>query len=349
MSTVRNGGRQAGQHLATILAISLRNGGDRIDILKLKETMTQEELAEHLGMTRAQVCHALRRARKSERIEYEDKRETTDEDIDKFIDAMKNLQDAQDGVNTKQVRASVRLNESKPFAVVFSGDWHVGAQGVDYKTLESHIDLIAETDGMYFIGAGDYIDNAILHKGSDFESIIRPGMQMKAAARFMERIGDKVLALIRGCHEDFSKKVDDRDYLEELCQLTDSINLWHGGDILIKAGSQEYLWRCRHKYKFQSSLNLENAMRRIMEVKGPCDVAAEAHYHDGYIMDRHMMGEFRIMLRSGSYKVWDEFGQKLAGYKGHPMMPVVIMWPDRKEMLPIKDINVAAQVLNGLR
>jgi hypothetical protein len=318
--------------------------------LKLKQDgLTQEQVAEEAGVTRAQVCHALRRARKSDRIEYEDKRCPEPEAIGNYFNKIKELQQAQEAVDTKQVKTTVRLNEDKPFAITWSGDWHIGASGVDYESLEKHIDIIANTDGMYFIGAGDYIDNAIIHRGSDHESIMRPGMQAKAAMEILDRIGDKVIALVRGCHEDFSKKVDDRDYLEQFCELTDSVNLWHGGDITIKAGSQSYLWRCRHKYKFQSALNLENAMRRINEIKGPCDVAAEAHYHDGYIMDRHLMGEFRIMMRSGSFKVWDEFGQKLAGYKGHIMMPTVIMFPDKRVLIPIRDLQTASKILEGLR
>ena len=307
------------------------------------------EIAQELDITEKAVNHAVDRARKKQKIEYEDKKEYSDADIDNYIQAMANMQEAHSRMDSKQVKATARLNEDKPFAIVFTGDWHVGAVGVDYKSLEEHINMIAETDGIYVIGAGDYIDNAIIHKGSDFESIVRPGMQYKAAARYMERISDKIIALIRGCHEDFSKKVDDRDYLEELCYATNSINLWHGGDIMIRAGDQEYLWRCRHKYKYSSSLNLENSMRRINEVKGPCDVAAEAHWHDGYYMDRHLMGDYRILLRSGSFKVWDEFGQKIAGYKGRPMMPGVIMWPDEKDMQPVRRLPRLVEILRGLR
>ena len=82
-----------------------------MDILKLKENMTQEQLAEHLGVSRAKVCHLLRKARKSERIEYQDRKEPTEEDIDSFIDAMKLLKTAQDIQNEieSNTLASIRL------------------------------------------------------------------------------------------------------------------------------------------------------------------------------------------------------------------------------------------------
>ena len=322
-----------------------------MDILKLKETMTQEQLADHLGVSRAKVCHLLRKAKKSERIEYEDRREYTEEDVDKYIEAMRTMQKAYRKLDNKQVRATVRVNENKPFGVAYWGDWHDGNMGTDYDKLDEDTEKIKSTDGLYFIGAGDYKDNYISDapKGGQFEQIIQPGMQDLSVERRMEAVAEKALALIRGCHEDWDKKSGDRDFIEHLCQLTNSINLWHGGELVIKAGSQEYLWRCRHRYKYQSSLNKPNAMRRIMEIQGPCDVAAEAHLHDPFVYDGHVMGEYRVLLRSGSYKLFDEYGQKLAGYKGKWGVPVIIMFPNEKRIIPFRDLDDGIRVLNSLR
>jgi hypothetical protein len=124
--------------------------------------------------------------------------------------------------------------------------------------------------------------------------------------------------------------------------------LWHGGDLFVIVGSQKYHFKLRHKYKFESSLNVENSMRRIMEMQGECDVAGAAHLHNPYYMERHFMGEFRVMCRSGSYKIWDEFGQKLAGYKGKPGIPTMILFPDRRHIIPLM-LDDAIRVLKALR
>lgn len=134
-----------------------------------------------------------------------------------------------------------------------------------------------------------------------------------------------------------------------MSEITDAINLWHGGDLFINLGDQQYHWKCRHKYPFKSSLNVENAMRRIMEMQGPCDVAAEAHLHNPYVLTRHLMGEFRILLRSGSYKIWDEHGQQLAGYKGKIGVPVVVMYPDRKEKVAFDNLDQGIRFLTAER
>jgi hypothetical protein len=60
------------------------------------------------------------------------------------------------------------------------------------------------------------------------------------------------------------------------------------------------------------------------------------------------MGEHRILGRSGSYKIWDEFGQKIGGYKGKPGVPTVILFPDKKKMI-VMYLEEAVQVLKALR
>jgi hypothetical protein len=285
------------------------------------------------------------------KVVYEDKRECTAEDIDAFYLAMRQMQEAQQALTTKQVKATITINEDKPIGIAWWSDWHEGAIGTDYARLEADTEKIRCTEGLYWIGGGDYKDNYITgtHAGANFEQIIQPGMQDIAVKRRMQMVADNCLALVRGCHDDWDKKQGDKDFIDQLCEITDAVNLWHGGDLYINLGEQKYHWKCRHKYPFKRSLNVENAMRRIMEIQGPCDVAAEAHLHNPYVMERHLMGEYRIFMRSGSYKVWDEHGQKLAGYKGKPGVPVVILYPDQRKMLAFRDMDEGIEVLHALR
>lgn len=284
------------------------------------------------------------------KIVYEDKKQYSEEDVEAYASKVKELQKAMDKLNTKQVKATFKIDDNKPVAIAHWGDWHEGALGVNYDKLEDDTNTIINTDGLYWLGMGDYKDNYLTggHPGAQYEQIIQPGMQDLLVKRRMELAADNCIALVRGCHDDWDKKTGDKDFLTTMCETTNAINLWHGGDLYIKFGECEYHWKVRHKYKYESSLNLENAMRRIMELQGPCDVAASAHLHNPYFMERHLMGEFRIMLRSGSYKVWDEFGQKLGGLKGKIGVPVVIIFPNKKQMIPLM-LDEAVTVLKTLR
>ncbi len=90
-------------------------------------------------------------------------------------------------------------------------------------------------------------------------------------------------------------------------------------------------------------------MRRMMEIYGPADFAALAHLHNPEIDFRHLMGQYRALLRSGSYKRWDEYGQKLGGYKGKPGVPVLILWPDEHRMEPHRDLRSGIEHLRAVR
>lgn len=284
-------------------------------------------------------------------IQYDDKREYGEEDIDEFYNAMMRLQEAQSKLSTRQVKATITIPDDKPIGIAWWGDWHEGAVGTDYALLEADSHKIKDTRGLYWIGAGDYKDNYITgtHAGANFEQVIQPGMQDLAVKRRVEMMGDNCLAMVRGCHDDWDKKQGDKDFIDRLCEITDAVNLWHGGDLFINLGGQRYHWKCRHKYPFKSSLNVGNAMRRIMEMQGPCDVAAEAHLHNPFCIEQHLMGDYRYFIRSGSYKVWDEHGQKLAGYKGKPGVPVIVMYPNEHKLIGFRDLAKGIDFLKYAR
>lgn len=286
-----------------------------------------------------------------QKIKYENKKKKTNDSVREFVKLMKAAQKAQEKLSDKQIEASVKIQEERPIGIALTSDWHIGCGGTDYQKLEEDLELIRDTEGLYVVGLGDYKDNYIRNAppGGQYQQIIQPGTQDQVVFYYMSIIAEKIIALIRGCHDHWDARHGDRDFISALCSEFDCVNLWHGGALRIKLGNQEYLFRLRHKYKYQSSLNLENAMRRLMEIQGPCDVAAEAHFHNPYVMTREIAGKMRVLARSGSYKVWDDYGQQLAGYKGTPGVPVIIIWPDQHKVLALPDLREGIEVLNYYR
>jgi len=313
--------------------------------------MSINQIVEMTGKTVAQVKHALRRARLKGKIEFEDILRYTDDDVDNLIRATHVMQEAKNRVNTKQVKTSIRIDETKPFGIAFSGDWHVGHSGVDYVLLDDDINTMRDTEGLYVIGMGDYRENAIKHQGSHFGEILSPGMQDKMVVKYMRDLKEKMVVLLKGCHDHWEANITDRDFMETLCSedVADAVYLWHGGELTLKVQEEEYLIKCRHKFRFESSLNYENAPRRMMEVFGPADVAAIAHKHNPFQIMRHLMGQYRVFLRSGSVKVWDDHGQQGGYGKGKPGVPVVIFYPDEHRMVPFTHLRDGVEMLNAIR
>lgn len=286
-----------------------------------------------------------------ERIAFEDMRQTTDDDVEAFIDAMLNLQDVTEALDTKQVTGTITLDDSKPVGIAFWGDWHYGGRGVDYRLLESDRQLILDTDGLYVAGTGDYKDNYITgtHAGAAFEQIIQPGEQDRIVLHYWESLASKALLIARGCHDDWHKRMADVDFVAACAAKAGALNFWHGGTLTLRIGSQTYTGHIRHKFRYESTLNTTNAQRRMMEIYGPADFAVLAHLHNPEINERHFMGEYRWFVRSGSYKVWDEYGQKIGGFKGKPGVPVLIFYPGERRIDGYKDLKAGIEALRNAR
>ena len=284
-------------------------------------------------------------------VVYEDKKEPTETDIETYFEALKAMNDAQMRLETKQTKATITIKEEKPFGIAFWGDWHIGVKGSDCRRLDEDADTIADTDGLYVIGMGDYKDNAsaLVHQNSTQESVATTDMQGMVVQHIWHRQVGKTLAIVRGCHDDWDKRNANVDFCQMLCDDTGAVNLWHGGVVTIKAGDQEYKIAARHKYKYESSLNTTNAQRNFMNDFGPCDVFMLAHKHFFDLQQTRRMGKDVIYGRSGSYKMYDEFGQKLAGYEGIYGVPVLIFFPTVREIIPVRSLDVAVDMLARLR
>lgn len=285
------------------------------------------------------------------KVTFEDKKDPTPQDVDAFYDLLKQTNAAIMKTEAKQTKATICIDDDKPIAVAFWGDWHIGCKGVEYDMLDADTARIAETDGLYVIGMGDYKDNAsgLVHASSTQESVATTDMQDKIVLRVFEKTADKHLVTIRGCHDDWDKRNANKDFVQAICDLTGSVNLWHGGIVNLTVGKVEYRIGARHKFKFESSLNTTNTQRTFINENGHCDIIAVAHKHFCEVQHCRKMHEDTIFLRSGSYKRYDEFGQKLAGYEGMYGVPCVILFPNRREMIPFRDIDTAIAVLKGLR
>ena len=279
-----------------------------------------------------------------------DKKEYTVKDVDSYITAMRDLQDKQLVLDTRQTDATFDSKEDKPIGIAAWGDWHIGGVGVDYEQLEKDGEIISSTDGLYWAGMGDYKDNyqTFGHAGAQYEQIIQPGMQDKVVERTVEKYGENNILFIKGCHDDWDNRNSNKDFISTLCKKTGSFNLWHGGNLTVNVGSQSYLFRLRHKFPFESGLNVENSMRRMFDIKGEFDVAGSAHLHNPFFIQRQLGGRERILFRSGSYKYLDEHGQKIAGYKGIVGIPVVILWPDKHDMA-VMYLDKAVEYLKSAR
>ncbi len=319
--------------------------------------VTWDDVASQFGLTKSQVRNARYRYGymgtqvEKGNVTFNDMRVPDAEDVRDFVSAMVDMQSAQQALDTKQVKASFTLRETKPVGIAFFGDWHMGADGVDYGLHEHQVETIRNEEGLYMIGMGDYKDNYITDapKGGAAGQIIQPGMQDRVVRYYIKKLREQILALIRGCHDHWDMRSASKDFVDVLCEDANAVNLWHGGTISIGLGNQVYTGHVRHRYKFESSLNRSNAMRRMMEMFGTADFAALAHHHNPHVDFYHLQGAYRALIRSGSVKKWDEYAQQHGFGKGKAGVPVLILWPDEHRMEAHWDLRPGIEHLRAVR
>ena len=325
-----------------------------VEIVRLRddEGLTFEEIGQRVNMHPEACRGRYRRAKKQAKRTYADRKEPpSKEDLERFYQAIKNAQTALDRLQTRQTEVTVRIDEDRPFAVAWWGDWHIGAAGVDYETFDRHRAIIAEEDGLYWIGAGDYKENALTdgHKGSGYQQLFQPGMQDELLLHWMDELGPSCLALVEGNHDAWDQREVDKSLVEAMAARAGAAYLWYGGVIWIEVGSQRYRWVARHKYKYESSLNTTNAQRNLNIQAGGADVVSLAHKHFVDFHAKQTGGRKTIYIRCGTYKVLDDYGQAIGDFKGEIGVPMVVFWPDQHKVLGFDQLEDGLAHLRMLR
>lgn len=303
--------------------------------------------------------HAMCQATPTDPIEFVDRiQPLTDEQIDAYVERMLQASEVALPNGGDQAEVTAQISSQYPIGIAFTGDWHVGSRGTDLRALIAHNKLIAATPGLYVVGMGDYMHNAKANS-RQADSLYRalfpnPDEQRLVALRELRRLKGKILALCRGCHDSWDIKHAGTNPLVDVAQQLDTVCLWHGGVIHLKVGSQEYHILARHRYG-GSSDNSTNAQRRAWQdypEDDRLDVVALAHLHYNDLQMR-TRGKTRkvVYLRSGSYHVWDDYAQRLGGYRGEIGVPVVIFYPDERRLVPLEGSNLeqAIEILRYFR
>ena len=247
----------------------------------------------------------------------------------------------------------ITIPTKEPIAVAFIADLHIGDRGTDNEALYADMKFLKDTPRLYAIFGGDIINNAIFGlKQSSMDMVLRQNLtvslQWRAYEELVKELSDKILCMSTGTHEDWSTAVTGVDWVQKMAARQGIIYTGHGGLIKLKVGEIEYRIFRRHHYPYHTSFNPLHSVKRMWDM-GPhdFDIGVLEHRHRAAIetFDRH--GEERIALRCGSYKVYDEYARKLGYYGMKPANPTVILWPDRKRMLPFLQMRDATETLGG--
>lgn len=251
-----------------------------------------------------------------------------------------------------------KINTDKHIAIVFSGDWHIGAEGVNYQALKDMIQTVKETENMYICTVGDLIENTFqFHNQSTIlDQVIHPKQQVIMLEGIIrEFIGnEKLICGASGNHED--KRFEKYLGYSTMDSLFAGSHYFQGkGIVFLKVGDIEYSITVMHKARSKSKLNLTLGQMREFQYCFPSDIIACGHYHSPviqwhpkYLRDSQKgIGGETVFVQCGTYKTKDLYAER--GFDpGMIADPVVVLNPKTKEMTPFPTVKRAKVYLEAV-
>jgi predicted phosphodiesterase len=246
--------------------------------------------------------------------------------------------DALDGAPTK--RFDWRPPDTQPVGVAWMSDIHAGAK-IDYERFEADLQLVADTDGLYLAVNGDLTENTKpqAKSGTALYGALfgAPGLQLAYIATRLEWVRHKLLVIAEGNHDGFDGRWAGIDRLPDLTKkLGCEYFTETGGSIFAHIGSQTYHLVMRHNHRGNSQLNKGNSARRLWD-EWPwafenADVVALAHTHEPHLEQVIRKGELVTYLRSGTYKVADEWAEN-QGWRSGYGVGLTVFFPNERRIV----------------
>ncbi len=239
------------------------------------------------------------------------------------------------------------FTDNRPIGIAFFSDLHIGAK-ILYRRLYEDLVLLRDTDGLFGVINGDILENTKPSLKSApalyTARITSPAKQLSEAEHFLGiPHKHKIMVLMQGNHDAFDFRVAGIDRIEGLARTLDVPYFTErGGSIHVMVSGQRYLIVAKHDYAGKSRINKSNSARRLWD-EFPrewqnADIIALAHLHEPDVHQTTRKGQPVIYLRSGTYKTHDEWAEA-AGYLPAYGVPVVILYPGERKMIPFPPQN----------
>lgn len=281
----------------------------------------------------------------------------SEEDLELLFTSLENAEIARRTLSPTEQTITVNAPDNRPFAVAFMSDIHAGASGVDYARFRTDLTTIAATDGLGVIVNGDLVENAkVMSKAGNalyHGAFTNPREQMLYVQTRFEKIRDDIIAILAGNHDSRDGAHAGVDRLPDLCRDLDvPYGTEAGMTIYLNVGDQQYTIVAKHDYTGKSNITKSNSARRLWS-EWPhsweaADVIALAHLHEANLSVQYQRGRDVVWLRSGTYKLHDEYAAS-KGYKSTYGVPVVVFFPNERKMIPFLDFEEGVRYLNSVR
>jgi len=291
-------------------------------------------------------------------VEFMDKKIARSVNWRDFASVASDHKDVLESISNQQKIANVEINTRKPIGILFTGDWHLGDIGVDYRTWINDIDKFLASP-LYMVDLGDDYQN--MRSFKSLAGVLNQVLQPREQAIMMRSIvnelteKDKLLAKIGGNHdEEFDDRIFGEALQSYLYENAKAPIFPNRGLLKLKVGDINYSLLLLHKSRFRSIFRPAHGAYREHQLSFPADIVAAGHDHTpGFeLIPNYQLaqdagfdfGGYSYLIKIGTYQD-SNYGWRYFHNGGKPFFPTVVLHPGEKKMQIFFEMDDAIQYL----
>lgn len=302
----------------------MRNVGKRVGDIEIEEIETPEEPIEQL-IERA-IIHNEKKA------EYANRRNIVD----------------------------INLHVEGPFGIVGLPDQHLNNPGTQLRKAMQDAKIINDTEGLYCIAVGDWLDNFIIgrlereRRGDKMSHSDSNRLQ----EHYVTLIANKLLAAIGGNHNDWVPNLGGSDPLSDLFKRLGKQGIYDADEMRVRLNlpsGHSFIHLVRHIFPGHSKYNTAHGVLAWMLDRWmgeDCLWGGHIHSSSHVAIEREHLGESKVVhgMQLSTYKTQDKYAISRGFRKNSPFIaPMVCHIPDSGKTLFFEDIEEGVAYLQFLR
>jgi len=217
-------------------------------------------------------------------------------------------------------------------------DMHLGAQGCDMVSVTRHLDAIKSLP-------------IYTHLLGDMGDLVSPDEQLATLRAFFEEYQEKILGTVQDpSHTDWIRQASGIEPQRWLVKDLHIPMIKSGGEVEFNVNGIKYKVLVFHKIgRFNSSLNITNAGKRMLDMRADADAVVSGHTHIG-AMEKVVKRENKAyIVNLGTFKTHDQFGER-QGLVPRPQVfsPTFFFDGRRKNIEVIEDDQSANEMIESI-
>jgi len=283
-------------------------------------------------------------------IVFPDKKETHVDwrrNFERVIEVQKILKEANIGQEEATVHPDLEYPDL-PMLLAIITDAHLFSVGTDHELLKKHLDLVINQPNVRMLDCGDDVDMGIWGD-LVFEQVLPPYMQGFTMRDLARELGDKMIAILGGNHNDWMKACG-TEFYDAFLRNAKCPVMPAGGMIHLEIGEQTYNIAAKHTHWGRSRLNATNASKRLIQWGYPdADCAILGHSHQASMEQLYMGGKNRLAVVGGTYKLDDQWAERkgISDSKERGGLGI-LFYPKERKMIPFLQMEDGVEYLNTL-